>query len=71
MKAHSRDDANDLTHHVALIVVAGIDRDAFTNRILAGKILVDHCLIDDYNARRLFSVAFVEQASAQEHRFEC
>ena len=71
VKTHPRDDADNFAHHPTFVVVADINADAFTDRIFAGKILFGHRLIDDDDARRIFCVALVKRAAAQQRHLEC
>src|SRR5205814_9072164 len=50
-----RDDADDLRHNVTLLIIAGVDAEAFADWIFTGKVLLGHSLVDNHNARRVRS----------------
>src|SRR5438874_10400796 len=70
MKTRFRDDADDLAHDPALIVVAGVNSEALADWIFAREILFGHRLIDDDDPRRIFRIALVECAAAKQRYFE-
>src|SRR6266446_9771411 len=70
MKTHFRDDADDLAHDPALIVVAGVNSEALADWIFAPEILFGHRLVDDDDPRRISCVALVERTAAKQRHFE-
>src|SRR5436190_21422436 len=70
MKTRFGDDADDLAHDPALIVVAGVNSEALADWIFAREILLGHRLIDDDDPRRIFCVELVECPAAKQRYFE-
>src|SRR5205814_10248682 len=62
-----RDDADDLRHNVTLLIIAGVDAEAFADWIFTGKVLLGHSLVDNHNARRVRSEEHTSELQSLRH----